>query len=208
MVPETTPGPKLSPTHMMTNTAALSPDLNLPNLITLARLVSVPFALWLILDERYGAAFWLFVGAGLSDGLDGYIAKHFNRRTRLGALLDPAADKLLLTCVYLTLGYGGQLPIWLVVLVAGRDIAIVLGFTIIHMIANAPRQFGPLYVSKVNTFLQIALVGFVLARLGLDIQGGPITWVLIVLTAITTLLSGFSYLWRWVRLLRPARPAP
>ena len=75
-------------------------ELNLPNLITLARLLSVPLAIWLILDERYGAAFWVFVGAGVSDALDGYIAKRFDCRTRLGALLDPVADKALLASVY------------------------------------------------------------------------------------------------------------
>ena len=101
MVPEITPGPELpTPRAIGRQTAPIRLELNLPNLITLARLLSVPLAIWLIFDERYGAAFWVFVGAGLSDALDGYIAKRFDRRTRLGALLDPAADKALLAGVY------------------------------------------------------------------------------------------------------------
>jgi cardiolipin synthase len=203
MVPEITPGAKLAPPHAV-SAAALSLDINLPNLITLGRLVCVPLAIWLILEERYALAFWVFVGAGVSDGVDGYIAKHFNQRTRLGAMLDPAADKLLLAGVYLTLGYAGQLPAWLVGLVVLRDVLIVLGVGVIHAIAGAPRQFGPLYISKINTFIQIALVGFVLARLGLGIEAGTTAWLLIVVAGITTVLSGLAYLWRWSRILRRA----
>ncbi|HLY46641.1 MAG TPA: CDP-alcohol phosphatidyltransferase family protein [Stellaceae bacterium] len=176
----------------------MSRDLNLPNLITLARLVSVPVAVWLIFGEKYGAAFWLFVAAGLSDALDGYIAKRFDRRTRLGALLDPAADKALVAGVYLSLGLLGQLPAWLVVLVVLRDILIVLGFAL--QSAAAPKPVDPLYISKVNTSIQITLVGFVLARLGLGIEAGPATWLLIASAATTTVLSGLSYLARWAGL--------
>ena len=89
-------------------------ELNLPNLITLARLLSVPLTIWLIFGERYGAAFWVFVGAGVSDALDGYIAKRFDRRTRLGALLDPAADKALLVERLCDPWARRQLPGWLV----------------------------------------------------------------------------------------------
>ena len=104
--------------------------LNLPNLISLARLLMVPLTIWLIFEDRYTAAFWVFIGAGLSDALDGYIAKRFDRRTRLGALLDPAADKTLLAGMYVTLGLAGQLPGWLVVLVILRDFLIILGFVV------------------------------------------------------------------------------
>src|ERR671925_201528 len=91
--------------------------LNLPNLISLGRLLLVPLAISLILEGSYAAAFWVFVIAGVSDAADGFIAKRFDRRTRLGALLDPLADKVLLVSVYLTLGVAGQLWTWLVVLV-------------------------------------------------------------------------------------------
>ena len=92
MVPDITPGPEVPARRALaTRTAISGAELNLPNLITLARLLSVPLAIWLIFGQRYGVAFWVFVGAGISDALDGYIAKRWNRRTRLGALLDPAA---------------------------------------------------------------------------------------------------------------------
>ena len=111
MVPEITPGPEVSAVRAIARQAAEARlELNLPNLITLARLLSVPLAIWLIVEARYGVAFWVFVGAGVSDALDGYIAKRFDRRTRLGALLDPIADKALLVGVYVTLGIAGQLP--------------------------------------------------------------------------------------------------
>ena len=205
MVPEITPGPELSAPRAIGRQAALSLELSLPNLITLARLLSVPLMIWLIFGERYGVAFWVFVGAGLSDALDGYIAKRFDRRTRLGALLDPAADKILLAGVYISLGLAGQLPHWLVILVVLRDLLIVLGFALIQMTA-VPKQLGPLFISKINTLVQIILVGFVLARLGLGIEAGPATWLLIAASAATTVLSGLSYLVRWARILMGAEP--
>jgi cardiolipin synthase (CMP-forming) len=201
MVPEITPGPE-SPARRALGTQPTIPaaELNLPNLITLARLLSVPLAIWLILGGRYGVAFWVFAGAGVSDALDGYIAKRWNRRTRLGALLDPAADKALLTGVCLTLALAGQLPAWLVLLVILRDFLIVLGYAVIRS-AAAWGQLDPLYISKINTLVQIALVGFVLARLGLGIEAGVETWLLIIAAAVTTVWSGLSYLARCGRVL-------
>jgi len=197
MAPEITPGPELPAPRAIGGQSA---SLNLPNLITLARLLSVPLTIWLIFEARFGVAFWMFVGAGLSDALDGYIAKRFDRRTWIGALLDPAADKAMLAGVYVSLGLAGQLPAWLVALVVLRDFLIVVGFFVIHASA-VPKQLDPLYISKVNTLVQIALVCFVLARLGLDIETGPASWLLIVAAAVTTVLSGLSYLVRWARIL-------
>src|SRR5437870_10507655 len=169
MLPEITPTPELSASRALgRQPALLRLDINLPNLITLARLLSVPLAIWLICEERYAGAFWVFIGAGLSDGLDGYIAKRFDQRTRLGAVLDPLADKALLTGVYVTLALVGQLPVWLVILVVLRDALIVLGFVVIHTTAT-PRKLDPLFVSKINTLVQLGLVGFVLAQ-GLGIE--------------------------------------
>ena len=172
-------------------------DVNLPNLITLGRLVCVPLAIWLIFGERYGLAFWVFVAAGVSDALDGWIAKRWDQRTPLGALLDPIADKALLAAVYITLGFAGELPHWLVILVVLRDLLIVGGYLLSHG-ANAPE---PLFISKVNTLVQIALVGFVLARLGLDIDEQLVTSSLIAAAGVTTVWSGLSYLVRWARFL-------
>jgi cardiolipin synthase (CMP-forming) len=207
MVPEITPGPEASTRRALAaQTAIPGAELNLPNLITLARLLSVPLAIWLILGQRYGAAFWVFVGAGVSDALDGYIAKRWNRRTRLGAMLDPAADKALLTGVYLTLAVAGHLPAWLVFLVILRDFLIVLGYVIIRSTASRTR-LDPLYISKINTLVQIFLVGFVLAREGLGIEAGVETTLLIAAAAVTTVWSGLSYLARCARLSAgPDRP--
>ena len=179
--------------------------LTIPNLITFGRLLAVPLAVWLILDERYEAAFWVFIAAGISDALDGYIAKRFDSRSRLGALLDPAADKALLTGVYVALALAGTLPAWLVFLVVLRDGLIVIGFLLIYATA-VPRRFEPLYISKINTLLQIALIGFVLGNFGLDIDTGFAIPLLTAAVAVTTVVSGFSYLVRWALIL--ARPGP
>jgi cardiolipin synthase len=174
--------------------------LNVPNLITLSRLMSVPLMIWLIVSERLGLAFWVFVGAGASDALDGFIAKRFDCQTRLGALLDPAADKALLSSVYVALGIAELLPNWLVILVVFRDVTIVGGFFLLQTIA-APRNFDPLYISKVNTLAQIALVGYVLGRVAVGLADGAVTNILVAATAVTTVLSGISYLVRWARIL-------
>jgi cardiolipin synthase (CMP-forming) len=177
--------------------------LNIPNMITLSRLMSVPLMIWLIVSERFGVACWVFVGAGASDALDGFIAKRFDCRTRLGALLDPVADKALLSSVYVALGIAELLPNWLVILVVFRDVTIIGGFVLLQTIA-APRKFDPLYISKLNTLVQIALVGYVLGRLGLGFADGRLTAILVVMTAVTTVLSGLSYLVRWARILAGA----
>jgi cardiolipin synthase len=179
--------------------------LNLPNLITLTRLMSVPLLIWLIVGDRFGTAFWVFTAAGASDALDGYIAKRFDSRTRIGALLDPVADKALLSSVYVSLGLVGLLPNWLVILVVFRDVVIIGGFVLIQSV-SAQRNFTPLFSSKLNTFVQITLVGYVLGRLAIGFDDGVITDVLVALTAATTVFSGFAYLVRWARILTRVEP--
>jgi len=195
MVPEMPDGPTVRVIPRQAGLTRL--EFNLPNLITLARLLCVPLAIWLILEARYGVAFWVFVAAGISDALDGYIAKRFDQRTPLCALLDPIADKALLAGVYITLGLADQLPHWLVILVVLRDLLIVGGYLLIQGTA-APQ---PLFISKVNTLVQISLIGFVLARLGLGIDEGWLTALLVDAAAVTTVWSGLSYLVRCVRIL-------
>ena len=175
--------------------------LNLPNLISLGRLLLVPLAISLILEGSYWAAFWVFVIAGASDALDGFIAKRFDRRTRLGALLDPLADKVLLVSVYVTLGIAGQLWAWLVVLVVFRDVMIIGGFLLIQALATAPKPFQPLFISKVNTGVQVGFVAYVLARRGLGFDFGPVDAALGIAVALTTLVSGLTYLVRWAQIL-------
>jgi cardiolipin synthase (CMP-forming) len=168
------------------------------NLVTLARLLSVPLAIWLILADRMTFAFWLFVAAGLSDAVDGFIAKHFDQRSRLGALLDPLADKVLLMSMFVTLGITDRLPDWLVILVVFRDVLIIGGFLLAAAVAQ-PIPTKPLAVSKLNTALQIALVAVVLGRLGLGVPDFGATAVLVYAVALTTVLSGGGYLVRWMR---------
>jgi len=169
---------------------------NVPNVITLGRLLCVPLAIWLVLSDDLGAAFWLFVAAGLSDAIDGFIAKRFDQRSRLGALLDPIADKALLVSMYVTLGVAGHLPNWLVILVVFRDVLIVGGFLLVMALAHAMR-WEPLFVSKLNTALQIALIAVVLGRLGIGVPDFGLGRILVYAVAATTVISGAAYLVRW-----------
>lgn len=172
------------------------------NLVTLGRLLAVPVAIWLVLDDRMAAAFGLFLAAGVSDAVDGYIAKRFNQRSRLGALLDPLADKVLLMSMYVTLGITDHLPNWLVILVVFRDVLIIGGFLLASAVGlGVPTN--PLAISKLNTALQIVLVAVVLGRLGLGVDDHGLGAVLIWIVGATTVLSGGGYLVRWMR--GPAR---
>lgn len=172
--------------------------ISIPNAITLARLCAVPLAVWLILKHEMIAAFWLFVAAGVSDAVDGYIAKRFDARTAVGAVLDPVADKALLVTVYVTLGLTGRLDDWLVILVVFRDIFIVGGVLVLYVLGSPP-EIRPLLVSKVNTLLQIVLAGVVLLRAAYGIPGPMLVEVLVWAVAASTLASGGAYVARWVR---------
>ena len=168
------------------------------NFVTLGRLLSVPAMVWLILNDRLQAAFWLFVAAGLSDAIDGYIAKRFDQRSPLGALLDPVADKTLLVSMYVTLGIASHLPSWLVIVVVFRDLFIVGGF-LLATVTSYPLDWKPLVLSKLNTALQIILIAVLLAKLGLGIRDFGIVDILIYIVGVTTILSGLGYIVRWMR---------
>ena len=172
--------------------------MNLPNYISLARLLSAPVGIWFILNGNLADAFWLFLVAGLSDAVDGFVAKRFNSRSELGALLDPIADKTLIVSMVVTLGLAGYLPNWLVILVVFRDLLIIGGF-ILTQFAAEPLNWRPLMISKLNTALQILLVAWVLAHLGLGVADRHFTIILIDAVAATTVLSGGVYLVRWMR---------
>lgn len=178
----------------------------LPNLISLARLLAVPVAVWLILTDKFTAAFWLFVLAGISDALDGFIAKHFTGRTMLGGYLDPLADKALLVSVYVALGYHGHIVVWLVILVVFRDVVIIGGAILYHTLTQSLKM-QPLFISKLNTVAQIAFAAVLLARLGVGFDDRGALEILVHVVAATTILSGAAYLtiWGW-RIARMENP--
>ena len=170
--------------------------MNAPNLITLGRLLLVPITVWLIVADQLAAAFWVFAAAGLSDGVDGFIAKRFQRISELGRFLDPTADKARLISVFITLGQQGYLPSWLVILIVSRDILIVGGF-LFSFTLGLPFSRTPSFLSKTNTAGQIVLAGFVLGRVGLGWHVERTEMVLLYAVAATTAASGGSYLVHW-----------
>jgi cardiolipin synthase (CMP-forming) len=174
--------------------------MSLPNFISFARLLSVPIVVVFILQSRMTAAFWVFVAAGISDGVDGFLAKRFDWKTELGAYLDPLADKTLLVGVYITLGWVGYIPFWLAILVAFRDLTIVGGSLLEQTITGA-FKVKPMMLSKINTALQITLAALVMAEHGLKFDDYGLTEVLVWLVAASTVLSGLTYLIHWTRRL-------
>ena len=176
---------------------------HLPNLISLLRILMVPPVAWLIVQQQYALALAVFVAAGVSDGLDGFLAKHFGWVSRLGSILDPLADKLLLSVSFVTLALMGHLPLWLALLVLVRDLVIVIGGVIYHHLVGR-FSLEPTIVSKLNTFLQIALVALVLAKLsGLALPPWCID-ILLGLLVLSVLVSGGDYIWTWGRRGRQA----
>lgn len=170
----------------------------IPNAISLARLLAVPVTIYLILESQYQSAFWLFAAAGISDAVDGVLAKRLGVVSEIGAYLDALADKALLVGVYVALGVEGHLELWLVILVVFRDILIV-GGAILFRLLTRTLTMQPLMVSKVNTVTQIVLAAVVLGRLGLDIAIDEVVVVLVYAVAATTLASGGAYLIDWTR---------
>ena len=171
--------------------------LNIPNFITLCRIISVPFLVWLVLANELKVAFWVFIIAGLSDALDGFLAKLMKSGTTIGAYLDPIADKFLIVSVFVILGVEGYLPSWLIIMVVFRDLAIVVGAGLIELITK-DLKMSPNFSSKINTVVQIVLASVVLGVYGLNISGlQTVIDMLVYITALTTALSGMIYLYQW-----------
>lgn len=174
--------------------------MNVPNSLSLARLLAVPLIVWLILVEAWGWAMALFLAAGVTDAIDGWIAKRFNMRTELGAYLDPLADKVLLVCIYVLLSVQGHLPLWLTILVVSRDLLIV-GGVLLSYAMGISLAIRPLWVSKANTFAQIGLAFFALLLLAVPALDGlaVIYEAMVYAVATTTVLSGAQYVIEWAR---------
>lgn len=174
---------------------------HLPNLISILRIVLVGPVIWALLSGHFVLAFWLFVIAGASDGLDGFLAKRFGWSSRLGGILDALADKLLLVTTFVCLWWLGMFPWWLVLAILARDLVIVVGATIYNF-RVATVQPEPSLISKLNTFLQIALAAVGVVQLGFggipDVLLSGLIWAVMV----TVLLSGVGYVRVWGRRAR------
>lgn len=171
---------------------------NIPNLISVLRLLLVPLTVWLVISEAYGAAFLTFVVAGISDGIDGYLARRFDWRTKLGAYLDPLADKALLVSVYVTMGFLKLIPAWLAIVVVSRD-ALIIGAVLLSRLMDHPVHVRPLMISKLNTVVQIV---FAVSVLGIAALGRPLDTFVdygSIPVALLTALSGAAYLTAWLR---------
>jgi len=171
---------------------------SIPNIITLGRIMLVPVIVWAIVSSQMEVAFAVFVIAGVSDAVDGFLAKRFNMRSELGALLDPLADKALLVSIYVALGIKGAIPGWIVILVVSRDIMIVAA-VIVSWLFDRPVAMKPSMVSKLNTVAQVAFAALVLASLAFGFQLKPYDVILMGFVAFFTLSSVALYLVEWVQ---------
>jgi cardiolipin synthase (CMP-forming) len=176
----------------------LSIPTTIPNIITLGRIILVPIIVWAIVSSQMEIAFAIFVIAGVSDAVDGFLAKRFNMTSELGALLDPLADKALLVSIYISLGVWGEIPRWLVILVVSRDIMIVSA-VIVSWLFDKPVAMKPLMVSKLNTVVQVAFAALVLASLAFNFNPRPYDLILMGFVTVFTLVSVSLYLVEWVR---------
>lgn len=172
--------------------------MTIPNLISIARLLLVPLIVWLILAGQYGGAFGVFLIAGISDAVDGFIARTFDLRSDLGAFLDPIADKALLVSIYVTLAYVEAIPAWLAILVVTRDL-LIIGAVVLSWMLSEPMETRPHWVSKVNTLLQIAFAALVLGDLAAPVDLAWLRTVMVYAVGTLTVVSGAVYLVDWIR---------
>ena len=170
---------------------------NLPNMLTLLRILLVPVVILSLREGQYVSALVLFLLAGITDGLDGWIAKRFDCVSQLGTILDPVADKLLISSTFVMLVLLGDIPFWLVLMVVCRDVGIVGGYVILQLLGDE-MVIQPTLLSKINTVLQIALVSGVLLVHGVWAGGAILVDVLIIAVTITTAASGLHYIYHGV----------
>ena len=181
----------------MIDTQGTERPLNIPNFITVGRVVLVPIVFWLLVSGRVQAAFFTFVVAGISDAVDGFLAKRYGWTTELGAYLDPLADKLLLVSIFVAMGVLGELPSWLVIGVVTRDIMIIAA-VMLSWLMDHPVRIRPLAVSKANTAAQLLLASTVLADVGFGLGLNTVRLVLVWVTAVLTIASLVAYMRAWL----------
>lgn len=176
----------------------------IPNFLTLSRIAMVPVIVVLLGNRQYEMALVIFVLAGLTDGLDGWIAKRFGLQSAMGAMLDPIADKVLLISTYAMLAYLQDVPFWLVVVVLFRDFLIVGGYWFL-IAMQYPVQIRPIFISKINTLVQIILVIMVLINQSQFLDLTALLPAMFIVVFITSFLSGLSYIARGMYQLRGAQ---
>jgi cardiolipin synthase (CMP-forming) len=173
--------------------------MTIPNLITTLRIILVPIFIIYLINERFLEALTVFVLAGLSDGVDGLLARLLNQKSRLGAFLDPLADKILLIAAFVVLAAGGFIPVWLTVTVITRDILILLGVLILFL-TKQDIVIKPSILSKINTCLQLATVFVVLVRNHFNLFPSMIP-IIYILTGVLTIASGLHYMRSWFQMM-------
>ncbi|MCX7899057.1 MAG: CDP-alcohol phosphatidyltransferase family protein [Methylocystis sp.] len=178
----------------------------LPNLMTVGRIALTPVAVALILRQNWTAALGVFAVAGVSDALDGWLAKRFGLESELGALLDPIADKSLIVSTLAAMAFIGVAPLWLTLVIIARDAAIVSGVAASWLLSR-PVTIQPHIVSKATTAAQLLLIGDLLAEPAFGVNMSLLTGFLVDLVAALTVASGCVYLWLWVRYMRPQHGA-
>jgi cardiolipin synthase len=166
--------------------------MNIPNFLTLFRILLIPLLVIFLLEGKATAALWVFVAAGVTDALDGFLARVLRQKTDFGAFLDPIADKLLLITSYITLSVLGVMPNWLTVIVVSRDVIIVMGIGIL-MLYSRSFSIKPTIISKITTFLQLITITFYLGRQYL-VSAAFVEVYLLGLTAFFTIVSGVHYI--------------
>jgi len=177
---------------------------NLPNTITVFRILCVPVFVNLLIYDRYGYALAVFLTAVVSDSLDGLIARMFNQRSRLGMYLDPLADKMLLISAFISLSILRLVPIWLTTIVVSRDLILAVGTLLFHLLALHV-DIHPSWLGKVTTAMQFGYIILMLAAEPLALDKAVIAPAVFVVAA-ATIGSGLHYLWRGARMIR-AEPA-
>ncbi|HEX9454341.1 MAG TPA: CDP-alcohol phosphatidyltransferase family protein [Candidatus Binatia bacterium] len=182
--------------------------LNLPNTLTLLRILTIPFFLEFLAYHRYGEALVVFAIGGVTDFLDGQTARWMNQQTALGAYLDPVADKLLVITSFIMLGAIGGIPMWLAVVVVARDILIVTGYGVIHFLVEEPLQVRPTRMGKWSTTLQLLTLALALAVLHAPhLFSVDVLSLFVGMTALATIFSGCQYLYRGLLWLQKKAPS-
>jgi cardiolipin synthase (CMP-forming) len=171
---------------------------SLPNIVTIGRILLVPLTVWLLISAAFVPALVVFAIAGISDAVDGFLARRYNLQTELGTYLDPLADKALLVSIYVTLSVLHILPAWLTISVVTRDL-LIIGAVMLSWLMDKPMTMKPLWISKVNTAWQIIFAGVVLACLALGVEHAWPIFGGALVVGILTALSGAFYMRDWVK---------